>query len=127
MDEKLALIKDIEGCKTVEANWDGEGAIKPKNECIEEALIFLEEMPFEFPLPELQIFPGGTLGFYWDEETHGFYADIEILGDGRMAYFMVEGDRKEKGVTSLPGKKNGRDANTTPEKTSGNKKKYSKK
>lgn len=107
MSTRQDLIDEIIGCRLVKKNWDGEGAIKPKEECILEALQFLEEMPYEFPVPELQVFEGGTLGFYWDEETHGFYADVEILGDGRIAYFMVEGDVKHKGITNMPGRRDG--------------------
>lgn len=107
MSAKQDLINEVIGCRLVEENWDGEGAIKPKEECILEALQFLEEMPYEFPIPDLMVHTGGTLGFYWDEETHGFYADVEILGDGRMAFFMVEEDVKHKGVVNIPGKKDG--------------------
>ena len=76
-------------------------SLKPKEECIEQALIFLEEMPYEFPAPELMIFPSGTLGFYWDEDTHGFYADVEILSGGKVAYFMKQGKERYKGVEQL--------------------------
>jgi hypothetical protein len=127
MDDKLDLIKEIEGFRTVEADWDGEGAVKPKNESIEEALIFLEEMPYEFPLPDVCLDPNGPVIFYWNEEEHGFRAYVDILGDGRIAYFMVEGDRREKGIVPLPGKRDGRDTDTTPEKKGRDKKKDPKK
>ena len=127
MTDRLDLIKEIEGFRTVEADWDGEGAIKPKDSCIEEALIFLEEMPYEFPLPDVCLDPNGPLIFYWDEEEHGFRAYVDILGDGRIAYYMVEGDRKEKGIATLPGRKDGGNTNISLEKKGRDKKEHTKK
>jgi hypothetical protein len=116
MSTRQDLINEIIGYRLLEEDWDGEGAIKLKEECILEALQFLEEIPYEFPLPDVCADPNGKVLFYWNEEETGFRAYVDILGDGRIAYFMVEGDVRHKGITNMPGKKDGRDADRKTKK-----------
>jgi len=123
MDARVALFKEIIDSQSLVEDWDGEGAGPPTAECVAEALAFLEEMPYEFPLPEYMVHASGTVGFYWGDYSGAEYAEVEILGDGRIAYYVVQDGVRENGITKSPGRKeDGRDLNTTPAKAGRDKK-----
>jgi hypothetical protein len=58
-------------------------------------------MPYELPIPELMLLASGTLSFYWCVTTYGFYADVEIIGNGEITYFIKHGNEQYKGGGKL--------------------------
>ena len=55
-------------------------------------------------LPEPMLLGSGHAGLFW--KTDKLYADLEFLGDGRIAYFIeYEGEGKHKGVVKFDSEK----------------------
>ncbi len=89
---------EIRGWSLLEANWDGEGAVKPSSASMKEAVSFVRLLG-EIPLPEPMILASGHAALYWNDGA--LYADLEFLGDGRIAYFIKCHGDKHKGVLAF--------------------------
>jgi hypothetical protein len=77
-------------------NWDGEGSIGPKTQSLKEAVLFLGLLSKAIIIPDPMLLNSGNAALFWNEEN--LYADIEFLGDGRIAYFIKKNGDKHKGV-----------------------------
>jgi hypothetical protein len=96
------VMGEIRSLGLLKANWDGEGAFTPSTKSIEEAVSFIRLMSDEALLPEPTLQVSGNVSLFWNE--HGLYADIEFLGDNRVAYFIKTNEDKHKGVISFDSK-----------------------
>lgn len=92
------LVGEIRGWSLLDADWDGEGAVKPLPQSLKEAVSFVRLLG-EIPLPEPMVLSSGHAALYWNESD--LYADLEFLGDGRIAYFIKRHGDKHKGVLAF--------------------------
>jgi hypothetical protein len=93
------LIGEIREWNLLDSNWDGEGACAPDAQSIKEVVAFIRLLTNDNPLPEPMLLASGHAALYWHEND--LYADIDFLGDGRIAYFIKRNDDKHKGVFSF--------------------------
>lgn len=97
-----ALIGELRSLRLLDSNWDGEGATAPLHQSIKTAESFVRLLG-DITLPEPMLLASGHTSLYWNE--NGLYADIEFLGDGRVAYFIKNHGDKHKGVISFDSQK----------------------
>ena len=93
------LIGEIRSWRSFEANWDGEGAAAPIYRCIKDAESFIRLLPKNIALPEPMLHASGNTGLFWEEDE--FYADIEFLDNGRIAYYIEQNGDKHKGAINF--------------------------
>ncbi len=99
--EKEKLIGEIRSWSAFTADWDGEGSSIPNQLSLEEATNFIRLLPDTVDV-EPMLNANGRAGLYWN--IHNFYADLEFLGDGRIAYFIQKSDDKHKGLLHFDSK-----------------------
>lgn len=90
------LIGEIRSWRSLRANWDGEGAAEPNARSLRDIVSFVRLLDENHPLPEPMLHASGHAGLFWKDEA--VYADIEFLGDGRIAYYIERQGDKHKGV-----------------------------
>lgn len=99
--EKVA--GELRQWKLLHGDWDGEGAAAPNAKSIEEAVTFVTLLGEWAEIPEPMLLASGHAALYWNENNR--YADIEFLGDGRIAYFIRRDGDKHKGVLAFNAKR----------------------
>lgn len=97
------LIGEIRQWSLLEADWDGEGAAVPAAQSMKEAVSFARLIDGDIPVPEPMLLASGHAALFWNEGA--LYADLEFLGDGRIAYFIKTNGDKHKGVLSFDSQK----------------------
>lgn len=70
---------------TAQAPDDGDRA--PTSAAIEDALAFLDLLPFGPIMPKVMVAGDGEVGFYW--KTANGYIDVGFYGDGTIRYYAV--------------------------------------
>ena len=75
----------------------------PMAQSIKEAVSFVRLLDDSILLPEPMLLSSGHAALYWNEG--GLYADIEFLGNGRIAYFIKSNGDKHKGVLTFDSQK----------------------
>lgn len=90
------IIGELRRWNLLEANWDGEGAERPVSRSLQEAVSFVRLLSDWNLLPEPMLHADGHAGLFWKND--GLYADVEFLGDGRIAYYIERQGDKHKGV-----------------------------
>jgi hypothetical protein len=94
------LIGTLRNWSLLDHDWDGEGAAKPVADSIREAVAFVRLVAnSKFEDPEPMLTASGHAALFWN--TADLYADIEFLGDKRIAYFVKRNSDKHKGVVSF--------------------------
>lgn len=93
------IIGEIRKWSLLKASWDGEGAATPNSQSIRAAVSFVRLLDDKIIPPEPMLLGSGNAALFWDEG--GLYADIEFLGDGRIAYYIKRNADKHKGVLSF--------------------------
>lgn len=94
------IIGEIRSWILLENDWDGEGARQPSEKSIKDAVSFMHLIKESVELPEPMLHANGNVSFYWNDK--GFYADLEFLGNGRIAYFIkTKNDDRHKGTLSF--------------------------
>lgn len=94
--ESEKIIGEIRQWRFLEENWDSEGAHAPSIQSIKEAVSFVRLIKDSAQMPEPMLHATGNVSLYWDEKS--LYAEIEFLGDSRIAYFIKSNEDKHKGV-----------------------------
>jgi hypothetical protein len=97
------IIGELRQWNLLDNNWDGEEAAKPKAQSIAEAVSFVRLLDDNTTLPEPMLLSSGNAALYWNETN--LYADIEFLGDNRIAYFIKSNSDKHKGILTFDSKK----------------------
>jgi hypothetical protein len=98
--EREEIIGTIRGWTLLNENWDGEGASAPSAASLKDAVLFVNLLNSQSPLPQPMLHASGKAGLYWNQG--GLYADIEFLGDGRVTYYVEQhGKDKHKGVVQI--------------------------
>ena len=93
------IIGEIRQWNLLGANWDGEGAASPNAQSMKEAVSFVRLLGDNISLPEPMLLASGHAALYWNDGN--LFADIEFLGDGRIAYFIKKDGDRNKGVISF--------------------------
>ena len=93
------LVGELRRWGLLTANWDGEGATVPAVTSLKEAVSFIRLLSEEGALPEPMLHGSGHAGLFWKDDS--LYADIEFLGDGRVAYYIERQGDKHKGVVKF--------------------------
>ncbi len=93
------IIGEIRQWNLLSADWDSEGAAAPNALSMKEAVTFVRLLDGDIPFPEPMLLASGHAALYWNESD--LYADLEFLGDGRIAYFIKNDGDKHKGVLSF--------------------------
>jgi hypothetical protein len=93
------LIGELRRLAVLKENWDTEGAAAPDAKSLEESIAFARLLGTNSPTPESMLLHSGHAGLFWHNET--MYADLEFLGDGRIAYFIERQGDKHKGVAKF--------------------------
>lgn len=77
-------------------DWDGEGACAPHGKSLRAATNFIRMVPSHLTDAETMLNANGHAGLSWDDPER--YAELEFLGDGRIAYFIQHGEDRHKGI-----------------------------
>lgn len=81
---------------TLAGNWDGEGASQPDKASLRSASNFVRLLTQAATDVAPMLNANGRAGLYWN--LGDFYADLEFLGDDRIAYFIEKSSDKHKGI-----------------------------
>jgi hypothetical protein len=92
------IIGELRRWRLFPSNWDGEGADAPSQNSVAEAIRF-SRLLSEDVAAEPMMFASGRAGLYWRNPS--LYADLEFLGDGRIAYYIEQNGDKHKGVVKF--------------------------
>src|SRR6266511_619474 len=84
-DRNAALSAEIIAYRNLHDGWDGKGSIAPRASAIQDALLFIDKIPFGAKLPDTTVAADGEVGFYWSSADG--YIDIGFKGDGTISYF----------------------------------------
>lgn len=94
------LIGTLRNWSRLDQDWDGEGSAKPISGSIREAVAFVRLFAdYKFEEPEPMLTASGHAALFWN--TDELYADIEFLGNQRVAYFVKRNSDKHKGVVAF--------------------------
>lgn len=89
-DDARNIIRDLEGLRSIEANWDHMGAEKPIAECIDRAIAITKEFGgFDGFLTTVTATPEGHVGLCW---SYGISVDAEVCRDGLIKVAAVLAD-----------------------------------
>ena len=80
-------------------NWDGEGASRPSSASINDAVSFARLLDANVRESEPMLLASGHAALFWNEA--GLYADLEFIGNNRIAYFVQRNNDKHKGVVTF--------------------------
>lgn len=84
-------------------NWDGEGGNAPSVDSIKEAVAFVRLINSNAKIPDPNLLASGHVSLFWNSQN--LYAEIEFLGDNRIAYFIKNNEDKHKGIISFGSEK----------------------
>lgn len=101
--EAEKVIGDIRHWASFSENWDGEGSCQPSAQSIVDAVSFVRLISDSAQIPHPMLHATGNVSLFWNE--NGLYADIEFLGQNRVAYFIKQNEDKHKGVISFDSEK----------------------
>jgi len=93
------VVGELRRWSFLKANWDGEGAAAPALESLRNAESFVRAYGDIGEVPEPMLNANGRAGLFW--KLNGLYADLEFLGDSRLAYYIERNGDKHKGVTQF--------------------------
>lgn len=93
------LIGELRNWASLDDNWDGEGASRPLLTSIKEAVLFARLLDANVREPEPMLLASGHAALFWNEAD--LYADLEFIGNNRVAYFVRKNDDKHKGVVTF--------------------------
>lgn len=96
-------IGEIRHWASFSENWDGEGANLPSTESIRDSVSFLRLIADSEQLPQPMLHATGNVSLFWND--NGLYADVEFLGQNKVAYFIKRNEDKHKGVISFDSEK----------------------
>jgi len=80
-------------------NWDGEGADQPRMNSIRDAIDFTRLLNHTLLDPEPMLLASGNISLFW--HNNQLYADLEFLGEKRIAYFIKKQDITHKNIISF--------------------------
>jgi len=75
----------VSSYKTYPLNWDGYDGIAPSTETINDALSFIEKLPYGVIEPRPGVSGDGEISLFWENDD--IYIDIGFLGDGTYVLY----------------------------------------
>ena len=93
------LIGELRNWALFGDDWDGEGASRPLSASINDAVSFARLLDSSVREPEPMLLASGHAALFWNDGD--LYADLEFIGNNRVAYFVQKNDDKHKGVTTF--------------------------
>lgn len=94
-------VAEMRSWTTWTANWDGEGAVIPNRASLREGTDFLRALAGDVAVPTPLLHPDGMASLFW--RAGNYYAELEFQGDGRVAYYVEQGNNRHKGVMAYEG------------------------
>ncbi|SHF06440.1 hypothetical protein SAMN02745157_1552 [Kaistia soli DSM 19436] len=85
LDPKAELAAQILSYQHLDADWDGDGAVVPSKEAIEDALAILDLIPVSSDAPAAMVESRGDIGLFWQAPTT--YIDLSFKGDQTIVYY----------------------------------------
>lgn len=92
-------VGDLRRWAAFSENWDGEGASLPNKASLKAASNFVRLLSELAEDVSPMLNANGRAGLNWN--AGDFYADLEFLGDGRIAYFIEKSSDRHKGIVSF--------------------------
>jgi hypothetical protein len=100
--EQEHVIARIREWRSLQSNWDGEGALPPTIDSLNAASDFVCLLPPNLAVPEPMLHATGRTGLSWSD-SDGSYGELEFLNDGNVAYFFTHANGKHKGSLTFDG------------------------
>ena len=97
------VIGELREWAFLKINWDGEGANAPSKTSIKEAVKFVRLINDSVEMPDPNLLASGNVSLFWNSQS--LYAEIEFLGNNRIAYFIKKNEDKHKGIISFGSEK----------------------
>lgn len=91
-DFEKNIINKIESFRRYPKNWDGYNGIAAPADAVNDALLFLEKLPFGVSEPRPGLSGDGEIGLFW--ETDEVFVDIGFVGNGKYTFYAKD----EEGV-----------------------------
>lgn len=79
------LLAELDELRDFQPGWDGLGSISPSADSIDDAIAFLELLPYGVATPDVTASADGEVGIYWN--TSDSYIDVGFKGDSRISYY----------------------------------------
>ena len=96
----LELLETYEECK--DEDWDGFGAAPIKRDAYRNACQFIEALPDEVDMPEMDAEPDGHLTFGWHRaRRHTLSVSVSSDGHRHLYWSALLGPRKRNGSESF--------------------------
>lgn len=95
-DRNATISSEIISYRNLVDGWDGAGSIAPSRVAINDALSFIDKIPFGAKTPEPMVSADGEVGFYWKSDNG--YIDIGFKGNGTISYFAKATGEVAKGI-----------------------------
>lgn len=67
------------------ANWDGYDGIPPSSDTVNNALSFIEKLPFNAKEPRPGVSGDGEISLFWENDD--IFVDIGFSGDGKYTFY----------------------------------------
>lgn len=97
------IVGELRRFSALKDNWDHDGALAPIQSSLRQAISFVRLWEGEDIPLEPTVNANGRAGLCMNDE-HG-YADLEFIGDKRVAYYIERNEDKHKGVIYFDEKK----------------------
>lgn len=87
LDEAERQIARLNSLRSATDGWAGPGSVAPSVASLNEAIEMLRRIKtLPVPVPMASVGSHGNAGLFWSDES--LYADLELLGDGRIGYLI---------------------------------------
>jgi hypothetical protein len=100
--EQEHVIARIREWRSLQSNWDGEGALPPSLHSLNSASDFVCLLQPSLSVPEPMLHATGRAGLAWSA-SDGSYGELEFLGERKVAYFFTNATGKHKGLFTFDG------------------------
>lgn len=97
--EQELIIATLRSWERYQSNWDHDGARAPNLRSLRAASSFICALAGNQEMPEAMLHDTGLAGLFWKRDQ--FYADLEFLENGSIAYYIERGIDRHKGVTEF--------------------------
>lgn len=101
--EQEHIIATLRNWESFKANWDHEEAKAPNLGSLRAASAFVCALDRDFAMPAPMLHDTGHAGLFWESDR--FYADLEFLESGSIAYYIESGNDRHKGVVAFDRRK----------------------
>lgn len=86
------LIDELLRIRTLEEDWDGDGAARPRSELVDTAIAWIQRMtqidPRAIPPSYVSAAPGGEIVLVW--QTEGFHLEAEVVEPNEVEWMTCE-------------------------------------